>query len=159
MRKIVCSRKIKINGQQFVLQKDKKKKNEISAMLSIFNGNVLFSFSSEVEPFTAHTQEYILRIVDARKGTKKIQQMLFSLSPPPFNMDAFYKLTWILLSSLNHLPSMWLLFPKAPYICSSWIWKSLYKCEIAFSNDLLSLLKSMQKCKTNLEINHFSCGF
>lgn len=63
-------------------KKIKKKKKEISAMLSIFNGNVLFSFSSEVEPFTAHTQEYILRIVDARKGTKKIQQMLFSLSPP-----------------------------------------------------------------------------
>lgn len=83
MRKIVCGRKIKINGQQFVLQKDKKKKKkEISAMLSIFNGNVLFSFSSEVEPFTAHTQEYILRIVDARKGTKKIQQMLFFLSAP-----------------------------------------------------------------------------
>lgn len=73
-------------------------------MLSIFNGNVLFSLSSEVEPFTAHTQEYILRIVDARKGTK-IQQVLFSFSLP-FNMDAFCKLTQVLLSSLNHLTSM-----------------------------------------------------
>lgn len=26
MRKIVCGRKVKINGQQFLLQKDKKKK-------------------------------------------------------------------------------------------------------------------------------------
>lgn len=84
MRKIVCGRKIKINGQQFLLQKGKKKKKEISAMLSIFSGNVLFSLSSEVEPFTAHTQECILRIVDARKGTKKIQQVLFSLSLSPF---------------------------------------------------------------------------
>lgn len=53
-------------------------------MLSIFSGNVLSSLSSEVEPFTAHTQECILRIVDARKGTKKIQQVLFSLSLSPF---------------------------------------------------------------------------